>query len=142
MVFRVAIVVVIIEVSFLFPNLNVVLALGGAVLGFLVTTVMPVMFYNRAYSDDFKHLKHDKRNQFLAEGENEGLLGYSQRDSIEEIVQDYKENELKPKEKKVKDNRKIFKIINYFVLVIGCIIATIGFVGSLEEMITKRNLQK
>ena len=68
------------------------------------------------------------------------MLGYSQRESIEEIVQDYKDNEIKPQENKIKDNRRIFKIINFFVLVTGLIIAAIGFVGSVKEMITKKNL--
>mmetsp|Transcript_17683 Transcript_17683/g.29891 ORF Transcript_17683/g.29891 Transcript_17683/m.29891 type:complete len:105 (+) Transcript_17683:1452-1766(+) len=38
--------------SFFIPNLNVLLAIGGSVLGTLVTIVIPIMFYNKAYSDD------------------------------------------------------------------------------------------
>ena len=49
--------------SFVFPNLNVMLALGGSVIGTCMTIIMPVMFYNRAYSQEPKHLKMDKSNR-------------------------------------------------------------------------------
>ena len=39
--------------SFVFPDLNLVLTIGGAVLGTIMTIVVPVMFYNRAYSESF-----------------------------------------------------------------------------------------
>ena len=47
-------------ISFLFPSINVFLALGGSVLGTIITIIMPVAFYNRAYSSDPKHLEKDK----------------------------------------------------------------------------------
>lgn len=49
--------------SFMFPNINIMLAIGGSILGTLMTIVMPVMFYNRAFSNDPKHLKFDKSNR-------------------------------------------------------------------------------
>lgn len=49
--------------SFVFPNLNIMLALGGSIMGTCMTIVLPVMFYNRAYSQNPKHLKLDKSNR-------------------------------------------------------------------------------
>ena len=49
--FRTLLVFLVISVSFIFPDLNLVLTLGGAVLGTIMTIVVPIMFYNKAYSD-------------------------------------------------------------------------------------------
>lgn len=48
--FRVMLVTFITLSAFVFPNLNVMLVLGGAILGTTMTVIMPVVFYNRAYS--------------------------------------------------------------------------------------------
>lgn len=47
--------------SFYFPDVNVVLVVGGSIIGTLVNIIIPVLFYNRAYSGDLKHLKKDRR---------------------------------------------------------------------------------
>jgi hypothetical protein len=50
--------------SFFFPSINILLAVGGSVMGTLMTIVMPVMFYNRAYSGSEKNLMMDKGERF------------------------------------------------------------------------------
>ena len=50
-------------VSFLIPNINVMLILGGSILGTIVTIIIPILFYNRAYSGDLKHLNLDKSDE-------------------------------------------------------------------------------
>lgn len=63
--FRLVIVALVVLISFTFPNLNLVLTLGGSILGTIMTIIIPISFYNRAYSNDFKHQKHDKTNNHL-----------------------------------------------------------------------------
>jgi len=46
--------------SFAIPNINILLTLSGAIFGTIVTIWIPVLFYNRAYSDSFKNLEKDK----------------------------------------------------------------------------------
>jgi len=46
--------------SFYFPDVSVVLTVGGSILGTLVNVIVPVLFYNRAYSGDLKHIKKDR----------------------------------------------------------------------------------
>lgn len=60
---RAGIVYLIFITSFVIPNINVMLILGGSVLGTIVTVIIPVLFYNRAYSGDLKHLSLDKSDE-------------------------------------------------------------------------------
>ena len=60
---RAGIVYLIFITSFVIPNINVMLILGGSVLGTIVTIVIPILFYNRAYSGDLKHLSLDKSDE-------------------------------------------------------------------------------
>ena len=53
--------------SFVFPDLNLVLTVGGAVLGTIMTIVVPVMFYNRAFS-------HPPQKEKADPEEAEGLI--------------------------------------------------------------------
>ena len=46
--------------SFMFPNVNIMLALAGSIMGTAMTVVMPVMYYNRAYGTSLKHLAMDR----------------------------------------------------------------------------------
>ena len=56
--FRILIVFTIAGLSFLIPNIHILLTLAGSVLGTVVNIVLPVLFYNRAYkwSDKNKNL--------------------------------------------------------------------------------------
>ena len=49
---RTIIVAIIVLGSFAMPNLNLTLSLGGAFIGFFITILMPVMFYNKAYQPE------------------------------------------------------------------------------------------
>ena len=100
-------------------------------IGVGTTIVMPVMFYNRAYSDDIKHLNYDKRNHYLNEPkddtENQKLLADGEM-IIEEEGEEEKQDE---PSREIKDNRRIFKIINWIVLISGVGIAIVGLEGSI-----------
>ena len=48
--FRTAIVAFLCLVAFLIPSINILLTVGGALLGTVVNIVLPVIFYNRAYA--------------------------------------------------------------------------------------------
>jgi len=47
---RTLVVILTIVITLLFPNLSLVLQLSGSVTGTLISVVLPVLFYNRAYS--------------------------------------------------------------------------------------------
>ena len=96
---RAAIIYFVYFLSFVIPNINIMLILGGSILGTIVTIIIPVMFYNRAYSNEDKHLGLDKN-----------------------VSAD------------LKDNRKIIKVLNAIVLVVGITIGTFGFVKAVQEV--------
>jgi len=45
--------------SFVVPNINILLQLSGAIMATIVSVVIPVTFYNRAYNDDQKNIERD-----------------------------------------------------------------------------------
>jgi hypothetical protein len=45
--------------SFVVPNINILLQLSGALMATIVSVVIPVTFYNRAYNDDQKNIDRD-----------------------------------------------------------------------------------
>ena len=47
---RTLVVIILCLLAFLIPNINILLIIGGAVLGTIVNILLPVLFYNRAYS--------------------------------------------------------------------------------------------
>ena len=57
---RLVVVFLIIFTSWILPNINVLLILGGSILGTIVSIVIPVLFYNRAYSDSPHNLEKDR----------------------------------------------------------------------------------
>ena len=59
---RLSVVFIVVVTSFVFPNLNLVLTLGGSILGTTMTIILPIMFYDRAYSIKEKNQKYDKYN--------------------------------------------------------------------------------
>jgi hypothetical protein len=48
---RTAFCLVILSISFTIPNINILLTIAGSVLGTIMTIVLPILFYNRAYSN-------------------------------------------------------------------------------------------
>jgi len=55
--FRTLIVVIVCFFAFLIPNISILITFGGAVLGTIVNIILPVLFYNRAYSASNKNRK-------------------------------------------------------------------------------------
>jgi len=55
--FRTLIVVIVCFFAFLIPNISILITFGGAVLGTIVNIILPVLFYNRAYSGSSKNRK-------------------------------------------------------------------------------------
>lgn len=55
--FRILIMYTVAGLSFLIPNIHILLTLAGSVLGTLVNIVLPVVFYNRAYNWSDKNKK-------------------------------------------------------------------------------------
>ena len=49
---RILILLAIVYLAFLIPNINVMLTLGGSVLGAIISIILPILMYNGAYSDD------------------------------------------------------------------------------------------
>ena len=47
--------------SFLIPNIHILLTLAGSVLGTIVNIILPVLFYNRAYNWSDKNYKLQKK---------------------------------------------------------------------------------
>jgi uncharacterized membrane protein YraQ (UPF0718 family) len=47
-------------VSIFCPSINIILTFAGAILGVLVSIIIPVLFYNRAYRFNEKNIKLDK----------------------------------------------------------------------------------
>ena len=60
------------------PSINIILTFGGAILGTIVSILIPVLFYNRAYEFNEKNIKLEK---LKFNEENEKLL--SSEDSSE-----------------------------------------------------------
>lgn len=54
-------------VGTLIPSIHTLLEVGGSILGTLINIVIPVLFYNRAYSGDLKHLLKEHKNRHINE---------------------------------------------------------------------------
>lgn len=48
--FRTLFVVVLAVFAFIVPNINILLVVGGSILGTTLNIILPVLFYNRAYT--------------------------------------------------------------------------------------------
>merc|ERR1719197_1764991 len=59
--FRILIIYTVAGLSFLIPNIHILLTLAGSVLGTLVNIVLPVIFYNRAYNWSDKNKKKQQK---------------------------------------------------------------------------------
>ena len=130
---RLVVVILVVLTSFTFPNLNIVLTLGGSILGTIMTIIVPVMFYNRAYSMSEKNLKYDKNNYGDDSHENEGLLKENNNDVEKTARLLYKD--------KNNDKRKCIKVTNYIVLISGCTLSAIGFINACQELFENPDLR-
>ena len=110
---RILIISIVIGLAFLIPNINILLTIGGAVLGTIVNIVVPVLFYNRAYN-------YKEKNKELETPEERK----DQDDSLESKEEDKDEG----------DPRMCTKITSWIVLVLGVIIGIIGLVYVIREL--------
>lgn len=107
---RALVVLLVTGTSFVVPSLNAMLTLGGSVMGTLMTIVVPVLFYNRAYSGEKKHLDLQRSSPSKKEEED-----------LEEGLDDDSEPA---------DTRKIIRRVNLLVLVFGCSLGAVGFINA------------
>lgn len=114
--------------SFAFPNLNVVLTIGGAVLGTIVSVILPVMFYNRAYS----HPELDRANRAYSDREQDAEGTALLKDG---------EQDKRPIPAPV-DSRQTVKYVNYAVLALGSAIGTLGFFNSIRDLLEHGKLSQ
>ena len=120
---RVGAVSLLVFVSFYLPSINMVLALGGSICGTFYTVIIPVVFYNRAFSDSPKNLKLDKKNkEFVSEDQNALLDKSGEQDIIAEQFSNVKESE-------PTDQRSGLKKLNYVMLFVGTLVGAIGFIN-------------
>jgi len=124
---RLFVVVLVTIGSFGFKNVNVILAIGGSLLGTAMTIVMPVVFYNRAFSSNAKHLSLDKNSRRMMESEPE----------FEGLISREKDQDREPESGEnmgLIDNRRGLKVMNMVVLVVGVTIGFIGLIDALREL--------
>ena len=157
--FRLAVVLSSYVCSFIIPNIHSLLVIGGSVLGSLVTIVMPVMFYNRAYSDKEKNLLKEKsaRPETPAQTGTTSNLHlqlqnsyddhpFNEQDPLvlreDDIILENKdqmqiqkdESEAQLTDGQVRDRRRRMRIFNYFVMLAGCTVGFIGLVDGIREL--------
>ena len=60
--FRLIVVVKVLLIAIAVPNINVLLIISGSLLGTIITVIIPVVFYHRAYSGDIKNLQKDRQS--------------------------------------------------------------------------------
>ena len=106
--FRMLVVAATIWISLCLPNVHAVLALTGSVAGTLIAVVVPIMFYNKAYSGSFKGE--------IEEGE-EGEDQENEEDKAAGV-----------------DSRKWLKRLNWVVLFVGVVIGVQGLVATIAEL--------
>ena len=125
--FRILIVFTIAGLSFLIPNIHILLTLAGSVLGTVVNIVLPVLFYNRAYNWTDKNKKQQKlkggdngddESEKLME--NEGMDGEGKADKSESPA--------------TGDPRLGVKIGNWIVLILGVAIGIVGLTYCIIEI--------
>ena len=56
---RTTLVAFVLGFSYLMPSINLILQISGSISGTIITVIMPVLFYNRAYTDSDKNMMRD-----------------------------------------------------------------------------------
>jgi len=125
--FRILIVFTIAGLSFLIPNIHILLTLAGSVLGTVVNIVLPDIFYNRAYNWSDKNKKKEKKEGTDADPEQEKLMEGMEGQEMEA-----------PKDKPVEasggDPRLGVKVGNWIVLILGVAIGIVGLTYCIIEI--------
>ena len=107
---------IIVCTAFIIPNINILITFTGAVLGTIVNIVLPVLFYNRAYTASEKNKNLQKKKGEGNEDEEKQLLD-KKKD---------KKGKANKEEEEDKDPRFAIKCCNWFVLACGVIIGIVG----------------
>lgn len=121
-------------IATLLPEIDIILEVGGAFLGTIINIVIPILFYNRAYSGEQKHLNLDMRaeTRYLppSEGDDEhdGLIG---NDSTAD-----------PKLAVDEDKRINLRMFNWVLLTIGILMGGLGLYQAINESVRKIKLSK
>lgn len=97
-----------------------------------MTIIIPISFYNRAFSSDFKNQKYDKTNINL-EADEQGLL--------DPEIEEEDPSKIERTQHNYTDKRRCIKITNYVVLVSGVSISAVGFINACQEIIANPELQ-
>ncbi len=58
--FRMMILFLVLMGSFIIPDINFLLIVCGSIFGTIITYIMPVMFYNKAYSNSVRNMNLDR----------------------------------------------------------------------------------
>jgi hypothetical protein len=127
--FRILIVFTIAAVSFVIPNINILLTVGGALLGTIVNILLPVLFYNRAFNNDKKNLKLERphNSNDMEEDQQKLLEGDANKEAADPAPEDEEED--------IEDNRAYIKVCNWIVLFIGTVIGIVGLTYVVIELI-------
>jgi amino acid permease len=121
---RILIIFTIAGLSFLIPNIHILLTLAGSILGTIVNIYLPVIFYNRAYNYTEKNQKLERSGGKKGDDpEKEKLMG-----------EDAAAEEEKEPELNQGDMRIGIKIGNWIVLVFGTIIGIVGLTYCIIEI--------
>ena len=135
---RTLVVLILTVTSYLFPSVNLFLVLCGSLFGTLITIIVPVCLYNRAFPSDPKYLAMDLK----ANANNANAEGHDELDETEEPLLQLKkqlEQSLGKKrsntpntdldnEPKQVDRHDKIRMFNYVILVVGCFIGLSGFI--------------
>ena len=116
-------------IGFAFPSLNVLLALIGSVMGTTLTIVLPVLFYNKAYSLT-SHDLHQFEDNPNASSDNPSVDLDKEEQPEDDSAVPLIEKSNTPT-KQPKDSRKSIKKFNYFVLFVGISMGCVGFYNSM-----------
>ena len=122
--FRVLIIFTIAGLSFLIPNIHILLTLAGSILGTIVNIYLPVLFYNRAYN-------YSEKNQKLQKSS-----GKKEDDPEKEKLMEDEEEKAAEQEPVLNegDSRIGIKIGNWIVLIFGTIIGVVGLTYCIIEI--------
>lgn len=116
---RTIIVAIAVFCAFLFPNVNFLLTLSGAVLGTIMNVLIPVLFYLRAYSFSEKNRNLEKKTP-----------GQENEEEAAALMGDMAEGE----KEEPKDPRWCIKFFSYISFVLAVIVGTVGVVYSIMEV--------
>jgi len=121
--FRIVIITIITLIAFIIPNLNILITFIGAVLGTIVNIMLPILFYNKAYTFTEKNVKLIKAGKKDDDDEKQMLMekeGAGGAPSIKDTDGDPELNN--------KDPRFAIKVCNIIVLFLGILVGVVGFV--------------